>query len=141
VAEHGAHFILHRRNQATKTEIANVVNWCACGFGPRGTAANLLDPVPTLLSGAIDPVFGSISAGADAERELKAALRAKEIAKSSSAGTDLDNWLRAEWEVDVAQRAEEIARSRPAGSDLENWLCAERELAAERAAKPSARRR
>ena len=45
-AEHGAHFILHRGNQATKTEIANVVNWRACGFGLRGTVADLLDPVP-----------------------------------------------------------------------------------------------
>lgn len=70
-----------------------------------------------------------------AERELKVAQRAKEIAgPKARASTYYEIWPQAEYKVDVAERASEIAHSRAAGSDEENWDRAERELDAERAA-------
>ena len=65
--------------------------------------------------------------------EAIAGRRAAEIARSDRAGTDFDNWLRAERELKIAQRAEEIARSSEAGSDYDNWLRAraEQELRAQ----------
>jgi hypothetical protein len=70
-AEYGAHFILHRGNEATKTEIANLVNWhAACGPGLAGTVTGFYGAVPHLpgpiagLPGALHgPAGWSANAG------------------------------------------------------------------------------
>ena len=59
--------------------------------------------------------------------EAAVAQRAEEISRSPEAGSDFDNWIRAERELGIRSRAEEISRSPQAGSDLDNWIRAERE--------------
>jgi hypothetical protein len=68
-----------------------------------------------------------------AERELAAehatiSQRAEKIARSAETAIEIRT------HVEIMLRAEEIAKSPGAGSDWENWLRAERELAAKRAA-------
>jgi hypothetical protein len=70
-AEYGAHFVLHREAEATKTEIANIVNGhAAWGFGhllaahstsaqPALVTTSLADELPTLAAELRIEVFGS----------------------------------------------------------------------------------
>jgi len=92
----------------------------------------------------------------DADRDPDVVRRAEELAARPNAGSDIDNWLRAEAEVQIARRAleasraagvtladgqvraerelqiairaREIADSVDAGGDLDNWVRAEREV-------------
>jgi hypothetical protein len=65
-AEYGAHFILHREYEATRTQIANVVNWhAACGFGfagmdigSYGAASDLPGSMPRMPGALHNPAAG-----------------------------------------------------------------------------------